>query len=101
MSRWYESRETSDRSALRAVNRRRKLTRLGAEPASKADQAQKKLLDGNRERVAFSRGQHWTPVAGQSSTAVYTFSLFLQWFHPEVHTILIDLVGSELYDDEI
>jgi len=47
------------------------LTRFRAEPASKADHAQKTLPDVNHELVPFLHGQHWTPVAGQSSTPVY------------------------------
>lgn len=47
------------------------LTRFGAEPASKPYQDSNDTLDANRELVPFSHGQHWTPVAGQSSTPVY------------------------------
>lgn len=28
-----------------------------------------------------------------------TYRLFRQWFSPECHTILVDLVGGEIYDD--
>ena len=29
-----------------------------------------------------------------------TFKLFQKWFQPELHTVLFDLVGSEMHDDE-
>jgi hypothetical protein len=29
-----------------------------------------------------------------------TFKLFREWFQPECHTVLIDLVGNEMCDDE-
>ncbi len=29
-----------------------------------------------------------------------TFNLFQEWFQPELHTVLFDLVGSDMYDDE-
>ena len=29
-----------------------------------------------------------------------TYKLFQEWFHVECHTVLIDTVGGEIYDDE-
>jgi hypothetical protein len=30
-----------------------------------------------------------------------TFKLFQEWFEPECHTVLVDTVGAEIFDDEI
>jgi hypothetical protein len=29
-----------------------------------------------------------------------TFKLFMEWFEPECHTVVIDLVGGEIVEDE-
>ena len=83
---------------LDEVNEERTVCLIGDAVAESSDKIAS--LDSSKFLSALRDGIEWVYSDPALWPASRTYKLFQTWFTVECNTVLVDLVGTEIYDDE-